>query len=345
MNNDINNPNDPRWTAYALDEITDEQEKAEMDAALRESPEIAALVEEIRETAGWLKAELGAEPAEQLTPDQRANIEKRAGETVSGGFLAKLFAQGSRFGWNPAWISIGATAVLVVAFIAFRQFYPQEIALTTQPMTTGNTGASERTKTSEPEQPAMVAQAMSPFFVGSAPVSRPVAQVAVDPNAFVAPTEIPAEIPPPTMDEPVFVASGPVSSGITTGVDVGIGTGTSNLLPSVAAASAPPPPPPPKPKAKPVPVGGNVQESRVIRRVQPVYPPMAQKAQVQGNVVLEVEVDGEGNVVSVIAKSGHPLLKQAAEDAVWQWKYSPTLLNGEPTSVTTNVTVTFKLKQ
>jgi len=164
----------------------------------------------------------------------------------------------------------------------------------------------------------------------------------VDPTAFVAPTEIPREIPPPSMDEPAFVVSGPVNTGIATGAVVS--TGVQNLLNTVATTtSAAPPPPPPKPKPKPVRVGGNVQESRLIRQVKPVYPPMAQKARVQGDVVLDVEVDEEGNVTEITVKSGHPLLVPAARDAVKQWKYSPTLLNGEPTPVMAEVTVKFKL--
>ncbi|MDR1726914.1 MAG: TonB family protein [Acidobacteriota bacterium] len=174
------------------------------------------------------------------------------------------------------------------------------------------------------------------------PSDAPPPRVAqVNPNQFVAPTEIPTEIPPPVVDDQPFIATGPVTSTLATAATVN--TGVSNIL-QVATASGPvAPPPPPKPKAKPVRVGGNVQESRLIRRVQPVYPPMAQKARVQGEVILEVEVDEEGNVVDIIVKSGHPLLKQAAVDAVKQWKYSPTLLNGEPTPVTADVKVNFKL--
>jgi protein TonB len=106
----------------------------------------------------------------------------------------------------------------------------------------------------------------------------------------------------------------------------------------------PPPPPPPRPKKiEPVRVGGNVQESKILRRIEPVYPELAKRARVEAMVLLNVEVDEEGNVSKVTVIRGHPLLDQAAKDAVMQWKYSPTLLNGEPVPVIATVTVIFKL--
>ena len=97
-------------------------------------------------------------------------------------------------------------------------------------------------------------------------------------------------------------------------------------------------------KRDPIKVGGNVQESKLIRRVEPVYPELAKRARVQGTVVLVVTVDEEGNVSDIKVSSGHPLLNEAAKAAVAQWKYSPTLLNGEPVPVIATVTVIFNLK-
>jgi TonB family protein len=105
------------------------------------------------------------------------------------------------------------------------------------------------------------------------------------------------------------------------------------------------PPPPPKPvKRDPIRVGGNVQESKLIRKVEPVYPELAKRARVQGSVILVVTVDEEGNVADIKVTKGHPLLDEAAKSAVSQWKYSPTLLNGEPVPVIATVTVIFNLK-
>ena len=96
-------------------------------------------------------------------------------------------------------------------------------------------------------------------------------------------------------------------------------------------------------KREPIKVGGNVQESKLIRRVEPVYPELAKRARIQGRVVLVVTVDEQGNVAEVKVNSGHPLLNEAVVMAVRHWKYSPTLLNGEPVPVIATVTVRFDL--
>ena len=168
----------------------------------------------------------------------------------------------------------------------------------------------------------------------------------VDPNQFVAPTEIPKEIPPPMDEAPVIGVSnivGGIPGGVAGGVAGGVPGGVvGNLLSGVAPVA---PPPPPKPvKRDPIKVGGNVQESKLIRRVEPVYPELAKRARVQGRVILVVTVDEEGNVSDIRVSSGHPLLDEAALTAVRQWKYSPTLLNGEPVPVIATVTVIFNLK-
>ncbi len=95
----------------------------------------------------------------------------------------------------------------------------------------------------------------------------------------------------------------------------------------------------------PIKVGGNVQESKLIRRVEPVYPELAERARVQGRVVLIVTVDQQGNVSDIQVTDGHPLLNEAAKAAVRQWKYSPTLLNGEPVPVIATVTLVFSLTE
>jgi protein TonB len=77
--------------------------------------------------------------------------------------------------------------------------------------------------------------------------------------------------------------------------------------------------------------------------VDPIYPELAKRARVESMVILEVNVDEEGNVANVRVVRGHPLLDAAATEAVKQWKYSPTLLNGEPVPVIATVTVIFKL--
>jgi protein TonB len=100
-----------------------------------------------------------------------------------------------------------------------------------------------------------------------------------------------------------------------------------------------PPLPPPTPGAA-VRVGRNIAAVNLITKVPPVYPPAAQQAQVQGVVDLEANINKEGRVTSLTIASGHPLLVQAAIDAVKQWVYRPVLLNGQPVDVVTTISVT-----
>jgi len=109
-----------------------------------------------------------------------------------------------------------------------------------------------------------------------------------------------------------------------------------------AAATGVAPPPPPKAPTR-VKVGGSVQEAMIIDRPSPPYPPLARQARIQGNVVLHAIIDKDGNVTQLEVVSGHPLLVQAALAAVKQWRYHPTVLNGEPVEVETQITVSFVL--
>jgi TonB family protein len=91
-------------------------------------------------------------------------------------------------------------------------------------------------------------------------------------------------------------------------------------------------------------VGGAVQSANLISQVAPVYPPPAKQARIQGDVVLEAVISKEGDVTNLRVVSGHPLLVEAALTAARQWKYRPTLLNGQPVEVASQVTVPFKLE-
>lgn len=135
----------------------------------------------------------------------------------------------------------------------------------------------------------------------------------------------PSDLPePPSLDRPA--ARAPASAGLPLG------------MPQAPARPAAVPPPPPAPR-----VGGNVQEAQLVSRTEPAYPPLARQARVQGIVQLEALVGKDGRVKDVKVVNGHPLLRQAAADAVKKWLYRPTLLNGEAVEVTTRVAVGFKL--
>lgn len=104
-------------------------------------------------------------------------------------------------------------------------------------------------------------------------------------------------------------------------------------------------PPSPDPSVKAVRVGGSIREPRKIRSVNPVYPEIAKQARVQGVVILEATISPRGHVTAVRVLRGIPLLDEAAIDAVKQWVYEPTLLNGVPVPVIMTVTVNYKLAE
>ncbi len=167
-----------------------------------------------------------------------------------------------------------------------------------------------------------------------------------DPNILTAPESIPDRII--YVDEPQrpnvagFLPTG-ITSGIRTLLPGALDSGSDVATP-VAPAPPPLPPPPPITNATPVRRGGNVQAANLIHQVNPIYPPLARQARVQGVVVMEAVISKEGSIESLRVITGHPLLNQAALDAVKQWKYRPTLLNGDPVEVITTVTVTFSLQ-
>jgi protein TonB len=170
-----------------------------------------------------------------------------------------------------------------------------------------------------------------------------------DMRRLIAPTTIPKqiatvkdlqELPPPSVGGVI----GGVPDGLTAGVPGGIVGG---ILGGIS--NAPPPPPPPKAEA-PQPVtptrirlGGNVEAARLIHQVQPEYPLLARDARIGGVVVLKAIINRDGSVENLSLVSGQPLLVAAAMDAVKQWVYKPTYLNGVPVEVVTEVDVDFRL--
>lgn len=119
--------------------------------------------------------------------------------------------------------------------------------------------------------------------------------------------------------------------------------------PPPGAVALPSPPPPPLPPAPPQPqaalrIGSGPAQANLIQKVEPVYPPLARAARVQGVVLLSATIDNTGQVVGVSVVSGHPLLNDAAVEAVRQWVYRPMLLNGQPVDVITTITINFVLQ-
>jgi protein TonB len=90
-------------------------------------------------------------------------------------------------------------------------------------------------------------------------------------------------------------------------------------------------------------VGGNVQSAKLVRQPKPVYPPLAKQARIQGTVKFQAIIGKDGTIQNLQLISGHPLLVPSATEAVKQWVYQPTLLNGEPVEVVTQIDVNFTL--
>jgi protein TonB len=131
--------------------------------------------------------------------------------------------------------------------------------------------------------------------------------------------------------------------GMVGGVPGGIAGGSaSGVLGGILGGAGSGPPPPPKPKG-PQRVGGNVMMAMLIRQPMPIYPQIAKTAHISGTVVLHAIIGADGTVQDLQYISGPPLLMRSAMDAVRQWRYRPTMLNGEPTAVDTTVSVVFTL--
>jgi len=154
-----------------------------------------------------------------------------------------------------------------------------------------------------------------------------------------APTVIPR-----TIKEVKDVPQPPQTAGVTGGVPGGVPGGSMSGVIGGMIGNAPPPPPPPKPATpKRIRVGGQVEAAKVVFGPQPEYPQIAKMARVQGVVRLAAVISESGMIQDLRLISGPPLLVKAAMDAVSRWRYQPTLLNGDPVQVETEIDVNFTL--
>jgi len=158
-------------------------------------------------------------------------------------------------------------------------------------------------------------------------------------GALRTPTKIPQKIQMIKEDEaPPQMASSGVVGGVPGGIPGGqmggviggIISSTPVAVPKVAAPQR-------------VRVSQGVSQGLLVRKVNPVYPPLARQARISGTVVLRAVISKDGSIENLSLVSGHPMLAPAAIDAVKQWKYKPYLLNGEPVEVDTEVQVNFTL--
>ncbi len=162
----------------------------------------------------------------------------------------------------------------------------------------------------------------------------------LDENVIVAPREVPLHIS--MIDEP----SGPPQiSPSPSGTRDGMGNGSGDVwraLGDSIVRPAPLPVPAPAPNAR-VFRSSDLLAGSLVRRVQPVYPPLARSARIQGTVVLSAVISKAGTMENLRVVSGHPMLVTAAMEAVSQWRYRPYILNHEPIEVETQIIVSFSL--
>lgn len=179
----------------------------------------------------------------------------------------------------------------------------------------------------------------------AAPVVRPkpVTRI-IQAGKMMAPTAIPKQVT--LIKEEDLPPDVPVSVGVAGGVPGGVPGGQAGgviggIIGGIPGGNLPPPPPKEQPQR--IRVGGDVQQAQIIHQIRPVYPPLARQARIQGTVRLQAIIAKDGSIIQLEVIQGHPLLVQAATDAVKQWRYRPTLLNNEPVEVVTTIDVVFML--
>ncbi|MEX2271106.1 MAG: TonB family protein [Vicinamibacterales bacterium] len=174
--------------------------------------------------------------------------------------------------------------------------------------------------------PAPMPQPVAPPAAATAPTVRP------DAAPIHAPDTIQPEVSLPVPGVPQAIGA-LLPAGPFTGVPPTFGTG------KAAPLSAPPPRP-----QGPVRIGGDIRAPQRIRHVPPAYPAIALSARIEGEVVLEAIIDETGAVTNLKVIKSVGLLDEAAKQAVSQWRYSPTTLNGVKVPVIMTVKVTFTLR-
>ena len=158
---------------------------------------------------------------------------------------------------------------------------------------------------------------------------KPIPKPVMAETKFTAPVEVPEQIKP---EEGLDLGvDGGVTGGVEGGVPGGVVGGVVGGLPDAPAP------------VQAVRVGGQIKEPKKLKHVAPNYPDIAKQARVQGVVILECTISPQGKVTDVKVLRGIPLLDAAAIEAVKQWVYTPTLLNGVPVPVIMTVTVNFRL--
>ncbi len=171
-------------------------------------------------------------------------------------------------------------------------------------------------------------------------IVKPVARL-IHNGQMTAPTVIPKKVEMIKEEElPPDMGAVGVTGGVPGGVPGGQAGG---VLGGIIGGTGAGLPPPPKVAPSRIRVGGNVAQANLIHQVTPTYPAIAKTAHISGTVTLHAIIGKDGTVQDLKYVSGPPLLMQSAMEAVRQWRYRPTLLNGDAVDVDTTISVVFTL--
>lgn len=209
-----------------------------------------------------------------------------------------------------------------------------------------------------PNPPAPATAVNSPALASEPPVVARVTEAPPKPSPSRAPSVEPAQ-PKPAPSPKAATVVPDISSSLSAhpkasqrtrsadsdaapSLDMKSSSAENNVLSGITAPSvAAPPPPQLAAEAAPVRIGGNIKPPRLISSVLPVYPAIARTARVEGRVVITTSVEKDGSITGAKVVSGPVMLRQAALDALRQWKYAPGTLNGQPVPVDITVTLEF----
>ncbi len=198
---------------------------------------------------------------------------------------------------------------------------PQSTVATNTPPASSAPATAPSVRTT-PGPPLAKAPKPTPYALSAPKVSAPAAVK----NDAKSPTKTPASPPEPAPSAPAALGSATKSAD-----------GTMAKMVSAPTVN------PPKPVSAPVQVSQVISTGLLLKRVQPVYPPLARQLKVEGLVQLQASIGKDGSVTSLKLLSGDALLTHSAIEAVKQWKYKPYSVNGEPVEMQTLVTVNFRL--
>ena len=236
--------------------------------------------------------------------------------------VGSVYAYNARLEYNPDY-----------ELISLMRFPPAE-ARSDEPR------REERRAASSPARPNQIAMrteiSMQTPYHGERIASRETPET----NPRMAVVLGPVNITPEATGGPV----GPSNSGLPHGTGNEVGPSVTGIVepPPPAANPTPAPAPPPRQEG-PIRVPSSLISSKTLEKPAPPYPAIARAANVQGAVAVQIVIDEQGRVISAKATGGHPLLLNAAVQAAYRARFTPTVLGGQPVKVTGSITYNFVL--